>query len=295
LKDTYSFRSADAINPPEVSPLDLYQKVFGADFQDPNSSEFTPKPAIMVRRSVLSSIREQSSSLLKEVGSADRARLDQYFTSVRELEHRLELQMQKPPACPTCKVPSIDVTKKVIALGTDTESVAERHRIMADMMVMALACNQTRVFNMTYSNSKTGLSKKGLDKVHHSITHEELIDEGLGYQPTNFWFLSRAMEAFAYFVKALESVPEGDGTVLDNSLVFAHSDQEFAKVHSINGIPMMTAGRAGGRVKTGLHIDGNGEVPTRLGYTLMKVMGVNIGEWGKGSLKTSRPISEIVV
>jgi hypothetical protein len=147
---------------------------------------------------------------------------------------------------------------------------------------------------MTYSNSQTGLSKKGLDKVHHAITHEELIDEKLGYQPTNYWFLCRAMETFAYFVHALASMPEGSGSVLDNSVVFAHSDQEFAKVHSINGIPMMTAGRAGGRIRSGLHIDGNGEVPTRLGYTLMKVMGVNIGDWGKGSLKTSREITEIL-
>jgi hypothetical protein len=166
---------------------------------------------------------------------------------------------------------------------------------MTDLMVMAVACNQTRVFNMVYSPSFSNLVKKGMDKTHHTITHEEIFDEKLGYQPTSYWFLVRAMESFTYFVKALASVPEGDGTLLDNCLVYAHSDSEFAKIHTIEGIPMMTAGKAGGRLKTGIHVDGKGEAGTRLGYTVQRVMGLNISEWGTGSLKSSREISEILV
>jgi hypothetical protein len=291
-KDSYSFSNGDAINPPEVLVSGLYRKVFGDEFQDPNSANFTPAPSIMARRSVLSGVREESSSLQRQIGAADRIKLDQYFTSLREFEQRLDLQMQKPPPAPTCKVPG--AVAMDLPPGTEVEAVAERHKLMSDIMAMALACNQTRVFNMTYSNSALGLSKRGLDKVHHTITHEEAVDEKLGYQPTSYWFLVRAMESFAYFIKALASVPEGAGTVLDNSIVYAHSDSSLAKLHSTNGIPMMTAGKGGGSLKTGLHINGNGEAPTQLGYTLMKAMGLGIGEWGKGSLKTSKTISEIV-
>lgn len=290
-RDTYSFRSSDAINPPSISPLELYQKVFGAEFQDPNSANFTPNPNLILRKSVLSGVLEQRSALQKQLGEADRARIDQYFTAVRELENRLALQLQKPPPAPSCKVPQEPGN---IPVGVDVELVAERHRLMTDLMVMAVACDQTRVFNMVYSPSFSNLVKKGLDKTHHTITHEEVFDEKLGYQPTSYWFLVRAMESFAYFVKALASVPEGDGTLLDNCLVYAHSDSEFAKIHTIEGIPMMTAGKAGGRLKTGIHVDGKGEAGTRLGYTAQRVMGLNISEWGTGSMRTSREISEIL-
>ncbi len=291
--DTYSYRTENAKNPPAISPEEFYVKMFGPEFQDPNAPEFKPKLEFIVRRSVLSSVSEQSASLKKRLGASDQARLDQYFTSLRELEQRLDLQMQKPPPAPTCKAP-VDYKPSKINQGTEVESVAVRHQLMSDLMAMALTCNQARVFNMTYSNSSTGLTKTGLDKSHHTITHEETQDQTLGYQPVNSSFVVKAMESFGYFVKALASVPEGDGTLLDNAVVYAHSDHEYAKIHSIAGIPMMTAGKAGGRLKTGLHVDGKGEVATQLGLTLLKTMGLSQEQWGSGALRTSRVISEIV-
>jgi hypothetical protein len=83
--------------------------------------------------------------------------------------------------------------------------------------------------------------------------------------------------------------------LLDRSLIYAHSDTEYAKVHSLDGIPMMTAGRANGRVKTGLHIDGQGDPATRLGYTLQRVMGLQSSSWGTGSMNTNKEIGEILV
>src|SRR5690606_38889879 len=138
-------------------------------------------------------------------------------------------------------------------------------------------------------------TRKGYEKPHHPVTHEELPDKVLGYQVLNSWFVRRAMARWAYFVNALASVKEGDGTLLDRSLVFAHSDQELAQQHAIDGIPMMTAGSAAGRMKTGLHIDGNGDPTSRLSYTVMRVMGVPITEWGVGSMKTSQEIGDILV
>jgi hypothetical protein len=291
VRDSFSFRNSDAMNAPVTSVVELYQKVFGSEFQDPNSRDFKPRPELMVRESVLSGVTDQSVGLQKRLGAADRAKLDRYFTSVRELEQRLELQMQKPPPALSCKIPA---EPKEVAPGTDTDVVAVRHKLMTDIMAMAVACNQTRVFNMVYSG-QSGLTKKGLDKTHHTVTHEEILDPQLGYQPTSFWFITQAMESFAYFVGALAAIPEGAGTLLDNLVVYAHSDHDLAKTHSMRGIPIMTAGRAGGRLKTGLHVDGKGDVGSRVGFTLMKAMGLTDSEWGKESLKTSREVSEIVV
>ena len=248
-RNSYSFRSAEAINPPEISAVEFYQKIFGPEFQDPNSPTFTPDPAVMVRKSVLSEVREDSRSLERTLGAADRQRLDQYFTSIRELEQRLELQLQKPPPAPACVVP--ERVEKEMGVGVDVELVVARHQAMTDLLVMALACNQTKVFNMVYSDSGSSLTRKGSERTHHIITHEEPIDPDLGLQPKAAWFVDRSMEAWAYFVEALANMPEGDGSLLDHSLIYAHTDCEFAKVHSLGGVPMFTAGRLNGQVKTG--------------------------------------------
>lgn len=291
-RDSYSFRGPNAINPPEISAVEVYQKLFGAGFQDPNSSVFTADPGTVVRKSVLSAVLEDSKEFYKKLGASDKARLDQHFTALRELEGRLELQLKKPPPALSCAKPP--QSPEEIQVGLDYRFVEDRHKAMTDLLVMALACNQTKVFNMLYSNSSSSLTREGLSGVHHSLTHEELIDDELGIQVQSSWFLREAFKSFAYFVEALERQPEGDGSLLDHTLVYAHSDNESAKTHVLDGTPMFTAGGASGRLKTGLHIDGKGDVATRLGYTVQRVMGLTIGEWGGGSLRTSREISEIL-
>ena len=292
-RNSFSLRSAQAVNPPEISPLEFYQKVFGSEFQDPNSSHFQPNPELMLRKSVLSAVQEDSVQLQKTLGSADRARLDQYFTSVRSLEQRLALQLQKPPPAAACHKPS--ATAKDVPVGMDAELVAERHKLMTDILVEALACNQTKVFNMAYAHASAATTKKGLPSIHHTVTHEELVN-AQGYQETHSWFVRRAMESWAYLVGALAGVREGDRTLLDNTLVFAHSDHETARAHSVDGIPMMTAGRAGGRIKSGIHVDGgNDAVASQVGLTVMRAMGLEMREWGKGSMKTGKVVDAILV
>jgi hypothetical protein len=290
-RDSYSFVSSDAINPPEISAVELYRKIFGPDFQDPNSPDFKPNPKIMVRKSVLSGVSEQRKDFERDLGAADKARLDQYYTSIREIENRLALQLEKPPPAPTCKLPA---EPKEIPVGLEVEQVSTRHRAMTDLLAMALACNQTKVFNMVYSDSGSSLTRKGLDKTHHAITHEEPVDETKGFQLIASKFVGAALKEWGYFVERLAATPEGAGSVLDRCLVYAHSDCQVAKVHSITGIPMMTAGGLGGKVKMGLHLDGKREAATRLGFTLQRVMGVPVGSWGTGSMAATQEIGEIL-
>jgi hypothetical protein len=291
-RDSFSFLNADAVNPPEISAVDLYRKIFGADFQDPNSPNFKPNPRIMMRKSVLSAVGDKRKDYERGLGAEDKARLDQYFTSVREIENRLELQLQKPPPAPNCKVPS---EPKEMTVGLDVELVSARHRAMTDLLAMALVCNQTKVFNMVYSDSGSSLTQKGLDKTHHAFTHEEPIDPGKGYQLHSYDFVSDAMKEWAYFVDKLASTPEGAGSLLDNCLVYAHSDCQIAKVHSLTSIPMFTAGKLGGKVKPGQHINGNAGPGTRLGFTIQRLFGVPIGSWGTKSMTANKEIREIIV
>jgi hypothetical protein len=291
VRDSFSYENGNSVNAPEWSPLRFYQRLFGTDFQDPNAAEFTPDPRIMVRKSSLSTVLDETKALNKELGAEDRARLDQYFTGLRDLERRFDLQLTKPDPREACIVTE---RPEDLPSGLDAELVAKRHRMMTDLMLMAVACDQTRVFNMFYASAFSATTKPGYDKPHHTATHEEAVDEHLQYQPNVSWYTRRAMEEWAHYVDALANFREGDGNLLDNSLIYATTDQSFAKIHGIEGIPMFCAGRAGGKVRTGLHIEGGGSPGCRLGYTAMRLMGVEIPSWGDQSNNTSREIGEIL-
>jgi hypothetical protein len=290
-RNSLSGRGGGNLNPAETSPVGLYTRLFGAGFRDPNSASFTPDPNVMARRSVLSAVTDQRKALEAKLGASDKARLDQYFTSVRQLENQLDIELTKPAPMAACRIPTRPAEREVNA---EIENVIENHKIMTDLLVMALACDNTRVFNMNFNNGASSLTRIGSTITHHQLTHEEPLDNRLGYQPDVTFFVDKCMEAWAYFVGALDAVPEGDRTLLDNTLVFAHSETEFAKQHTIDNIPMMTAGSAGGRIKTGVHIAGGGTPVTRVGLTLQQVMGVPVDRWGAKSLETNKPISELL-
>lgn len=294
---TYSRESATISNASEISPMEVYARIFGPDFADPTAGPFMPNPRWTLRQSVLAAVKDDRDRLMSRVGTHDQQRLDQYFTSVRQLEQMLDVLLSGPPDLPSCRRaddPGPDILQGEV-FQNDVDSVNQRHRAMADLLTFALACDQTRVFNMMFSFGLSALSEAGSDTTHHQLTHDETLDLELGYQPQVTRFVLASMEGWADFVEKLASVPEGDGTLLDNCLVFANSDTSLAKPHDVRGLPMMIAGSAGGRIKPGIHVKGNTDPCTRVGLTVQQAMGVPIDAWGTNSLQTSLPISEILV
>jgi hypothetical protein len=239
----------------------------------------------------LSAVREDAARLETLLGSHDRQRLDQYFTSLRQLENQIEVSLT-PPDLEACQRPRAPMGESV---GTDLEKATATHRLMTELLVFALLCDQTRVFNMLFSWGTSELRKSGAQTAHHQYTHDELVDPVLGYQPEATSFVLESMQAWAFFVERLASTPEGDGSLLDNCLVLAHSESSFAKSHQVTLLPVMIAGTAAGRVRSGLHVAGNGEPVTRIGLTVQQVMGLPVSEWGTGSQQVSRPVSAILV
>lgn len=292
VRDSFSYENGNTLNNPEFSPIRFYRRLFGSDFQNPNAPEFKPDPQVMIRKSVLSGVLDETKALRKDLGSDDRARLDQYFTGLRDLERRLDLRLVKPAPIEACRVPP---QPEDLPPGLDADLVSKRHRLLTDLMLMAVACDQTRVFNMYYAGAFSATTQPGYDKPHHTATHEEAVVAQQKCQPHVSWYTRRAMEEWAYYVQALGNIQEGAGTLLDHVLIYALTDQSFAKVHAIEGIPMFTAGTAGGRIKTGLHIDGGGTQGTRLGLTAMRLMGLDLPSWGTQSNTTARDVSEILV
>ncbi len=292
----YSARGTNSRSTSEVSPVVFYTRLFGPDFVDPNKADFKPDPRIMTQKSVLSAFMEDSKAYAKTIGAADKARLDEYFTAVRQVEQQLALQLEKPAANEACVIPERpqDPSRDTTSVR-ELNVVVDTHVVMSKLLAMALACNQTKVFNMVFTDHFGDVRRPGEAYTHHLLTHEEAYDEKLGRQPVVFEFGKACMGGLGTFLDTLASFKEGSGTLLDNSLIHCSSETSWARVHTIDNIPVYLAGKAGGRVKPGYHVVGGGDPASRIGFTVMKIMGVPIDKWGTKSLQTSKPIADIMV
>jgi hypothetical protein len=288
---SYSTRTGKSFATPEITPLDLYTRIYGEGFQDPNDPNWKPDPNIMLRQSVLSAVTDQRKALMADVGKSDQTKLDLYFTSVREMENQLAIQLQKPEKCEACVVPQKPETPRKAA---SIDAVNANNKAMAKLMAMALACNQTRVFNCVHTPGASETYIAGDSKIYHQYTHDEPTDAKLGYQPMTSKLAGLVMQGFGDFLAEMDAVKEGDGTLLDHSLVMGFSDTGYAKIHSLENIPILLAGGANGRHKAGQHIAMKGESVTRVSLTAQQIIGAPVGEFGAGAMKTSRPISEVM-
>jgi hypothetical protein len=289
--ESYSSLGGANTNPPEVTPLGLYTRLFGPGFQDPSKGDWKPDPQVLVHQSMLSVVADDRKRLINNLGASDKARMDQYFTSVRELEQSMEAALQRPDVIAQVTIPAAPGEMPV------SKSVPELQKVvplMARLVALGLATNQTHVFNIALAEPGSTIFMPGDSKPFHQQTHEEPIDPVLGYQPISAVFSTHSMKFFAMVVKELEDIKEGDGTLLDHSLVLAYTDTSFAKMHALDGIPILLAGSASGRVKTGYHIAGEGAPVSRVGLTVQQAMGLSIDGWGKGSMATKKPYTEIL-
>jgi hypothetical protein len=277
------------INPSEPSPAALYARLFGADFRDPNAANFTPDPHDMARRSVLSALTDERRQIMTRVGASDRARLDAYFTSVRQVEQQLDIALTAPAPIESCRKPELAPQDEP---GKTVGAVEKNNKLFAQLMAHAIACDQTRVFNVNFGTQ--GLRTPGGVRDWHSLTHEEPIDPQLGYQKDVSWFINFATGTFAQFLHELDSYREGAGSVLDRAVVLWQTDHGYARTHTMDDLPILTIGGGAGRLKTGIHVVATGDPTARVGLTVQQAMGVSINSWGRLSNKTSKPLTELL-
>ncbi len=286
----WTARGKNGKTPCQISPLELYRRIYGEGFIDPNQAEFTPDPEVMVRHSVLSAVTEQRQKLMTTVSSDDRSRLDEYFTSLRDVEQKLAFELERPAPLPACSIPLIGDEE----IGTMVAQVQNTHKQFVTLLSHALACGQTRIFHVTLGNAFSTLRLPGEPSAYHALTHEEPIDPELGYQPKCKIIGEQCMGFFVELLQAMDSIQEGEGTLLDRSVVYAFTDHGEARLHSMKSLPVFTAGSAGGRLNTGLHVSAEGDAPTRVGFTIQKALGVVSNRWGTESNEVTTPFSEVL-
>jgi hypothetical protein len=270
-----SHNGPDNPNPSEYQPAALFQRVFGADFMPP-ASNGTPMVDVTraLRRSILDAVLVDINAVKGRAGTRDRMRLDQHAENIRGIEKRLESEVVLPASC---KAPAMPAAAYPEVGGR--EPLEERTKAFSDLLAVAIACDQTRVFSMLFSPG-TGFTvypQVMETEGHHSLTH----DEG-GTQPQVHAVTTFIMKTFSILVQTLKATPEGAGNVLDNCFIYGSSDVADGRAHDLVDYPLVIAGIAGGFLKyPGVHYRSTTNENTNLVLlSALRSVGLTLTEFG---------------
>jgi hypothetical protein len=202
-------------------------------------------------QSVLDRVKERAESLSREVSGSDQAKLDEYLTSVREVEKRIErMRAHKDTAGDRARTQG----KALFAMKRPDnglpEDLREHARMMVDIIALAFQSDKTRIASLLLCRDLSSLYYPFLDvrEGHHSASHNDLSD---GYERISRFHLSQ----FAALAARLDSMPEGEGTVLDHSCLLFLSNMWSGWKHDNMKLPVVTAGGMGGTLQTGRALD----------------------------------------
>lgn len=280
-----SYNGPDNINPPETSPRALFERIFGADFRAPGEiTEVDPRLAL--RRSVLDAVMEDAARLQSQLGATDRLRLEQHLQGVRDLELRIARLEDDPPNLASCARPEEPLAEYPHVEGR--AQIDEKTLVTGEIMAMALACDQTRVFSNFLTAPVANERFEGITEGHHRLTHDEP-----GEQPLVHEITTRIMSTVAGFLERLRDVPEGDGNLLDNCGILVTSDCSLGRLHAMDEFPIILAGSACGRLQTGIHHRSVGDNASKVPLTMIRAMGINQADFGLDDGHTEDSVGEL--
>jgi hypothetical protein len=253
--------------PPETNPRLVFERLFG-DIDTSLPAEVR-KRRLLHRRSILDLVTDRTARLMGELGPTDRQKLDDYLSSVRDIE----LRIQKAETDFTGVLPDIEKPT-----GIPVE-YADYVKLMFDLQIVAFQTDSTRVVTMMMGREGSGRTypEIGVPDPHHPLTHHrgnaEWIEKVKKINTLH-------MELFAGFLKKLKETPDGDGTLFDHSLVVYGSGLSDGNRHTHNDLPVLVAGR-GGNFRLGRHLVYPIDTPmTNFYLTLLDRMGVHEDQIG---------------
>jgi len=243
--NTISWKTPTTPLPMEINPRVVFERMFGRPGTRAQRLE-----RMQEDRSILDSVREDVVDLQKRLGSKDRARLSEYLDHVREIEERIQKAEKQA---------SNKVTVPDAPIGIP-ESFEEHALLMYDLAAVAWEANITRV--ITYMKSRDASQRVypniGVNEPHHAMSHHGNNPEKLaGLVKLNTYHVS----LFAKFVERLQNTPDGDGSLLDHSLILYGSGMSESDTHSRLNIPTLLVGGAAGQIKGNRHIQAAKETP----------------------------------
>lgn len=216
-------------------------------------------------RSVLDAVRDDAKRLRAQVGVRDREKLDEYFDSVRAVEKRIEFDARRRAAeyegdaLARKEIERVggridDYYKDPAELRRRSVNHTEHVRLMLDIMALAFWTDSTRVSTFMFGNAVSGKNFSfvpGVKGSHHEISHHENRAEKLAeYTLINQWHVQQ----YAYLLEKLRAIKEGEGTLLDNSMIVLGAGMHDGNAHDPHNLPVILGGRGGGTIATGRHL-----------------------------------------
>jgi hypothetical protein len=237
-RDTISWQGPHAPLPMQNNPQVVFERLFG----DGNTAE-QRKTRRAQSISLLDSVVGEAASLQRKLPATDRTRLDQYLSDVREIERRVQKAGQQL---------SDDLPVPAAPTGVPRD-IEEHIKLMYDLQVLAWQAEITRVstFLMCKELSGTTYPKSGVRDAFHTLSHHSNVKENIErFAVLNTYHVG----LFAYFLEKLRATPDGDGTLLDHSLILYGSGMSDGNQHNHTDLPVVLAGGASGRLKGGRHL-----------------------------------------
>ena len=268
--NSISWRGPSTPNPPEANPRLLFERLFG-DF-DPNVSAETRSKRALYRKSILDSATDETNRLLGTLGVPDRGKLDEYLTTIREVEKRIEQAESSPhPTDPHMAKPS----------GIPAD-FSEHAKLLYDLQALAFQADLTRVATMVIGRegSVRTYEQIGVPDPHHPLSHHRNRPEALEK-------LTRIntyhVDLFSNFLKKLAATPDGDGTLLDHTMVLYGCGISDSNQHLHDNLPVLVAG---GGIQGNRHLYYPENTPvTNLYLSMLDKMDVHADQLGDSNNK----------
>jgi len=271
-----SYQSATTPLPFEPNPRRVFERLFG------DGGKIDPVAAAERReadQSSLDAVVSRIGELKARLGPSDNRKLDEYLQSIRDIERRIKVALEKKPA----ELPEVARPAGI------PDSWPEHVKIMFDLQALALQADLTRVwtFMMAREASSMTFPHLGITMGHHEISHHNFEADKLdALAKINV----NQSELFAYFLSKLDALREGNSTLLDHSLVMYGSDLSVPTVHSQHDLPIIVAGGASGRVAGGRYVVFPGDTTplTNLYLTMLDKVGVPTDKLGDSTGRLNR-------
>ena len=261
--NSISWRTPTTPMPPEINPRQAFERLFGT--ADLSLDAETRARRTAYRKSILDLVREDTQKLVKTLGQADRRKVDEYLFAIREIETRIESsEKESRQVTPTIEKPSgLPVT------------FGEYAKLMYDLQVVAFQADLTRVATLVVAREGSMRVYPEIDIAdpHHPLTHHRNNPDWIEKVVRINLFHT---ELFAYFLNKLKSTQDGNGTLLDHSMIVYGSGLSDGNRHLHENLPVLLAGRGDGSLKPGQHIVYKPGTPmTSLYLSLLDRMGVH--------------------
>lgn len=266
-----SWRSPTTPMPKEVNPRMVFERLFG----DSELADESLQKRRKQRISILDLVAEDAAELKRKLGSRDKLKIEEYFTSVRDIESRLE-RMEESEA-------------KLVKMGQKPTGVpsdyGEHVRLMGDMMILAFQADLTRISTFMFANEGSNRNYRniGISDGHHDISHHGKQVEKLEKKRRIDRF---HVEQLAYILNRMRSIREVEGTLLDNTMLLYGGGIGDGDRHNHDDLPILLAGRGAGKLKPGRHVRFRQGTPlNNLFLSMLDKVGVDVEQLGDSTGK----------